>query len=562
MSTPPERSDDTAPVGERPLGLAAAVIDPGTGRAHLTHVSAALGRELGRPDGPAVGSAVDELIGPKAWAALGDRLGNGSGCMPIGPPAGADDASQALLHWSVHPDGPEPGGGQTLLLAVEEAGRQRLVRSLRHRALHDALTGLPNRTLVLELLAVALREADRDGYVVAVVYLDVDDLKSVNESLGHEAGDELLTTVGHRLRRTLRGSDVAGRLSGDEFAVVCPRLHDEHEAAAIGDRILETVAGPCLLAGQEVVVSVSIGIATGSEAGATAPAVLLNRSDEALRRAKRAGKGRFVIFDEDLDREVRERQVMVGELRHAASSGQLRLRYQPVVDLTDGHLIGAEALVRWQHPRRGLLEPVDFLQVAEDSGSIVEVGAWVLDEACAQAARWDRPGERLRSVSINVSARQLGHGAVVAELRSCLDRYRLGPERVRVEVTETALTESIAARRELWDIDGLGILVGIDDFGTGYASMTYLDQMPVRFLKIDRSFVSEMTCDVIHHAIVASVTSLGVALGITVIAEGVETREQAESLVRLGCPVGQGFLYSHPVTAGELTALTAGPPPP
>jgi diguanylate cyclase (GGDEF)-like protein len=552
-SAPPP--DEPEPEWSAPLGLLTVTADPDTGSGRVVHASRALAGLTHRPREALAGMDVAEVLGPKAWTELRTGLGDESGRAATVLVDAKGRHHPVVLHWTAAPD--QPGcPGDAVVVGVEEVGgRRRFVRSLRRKALHDPLTGLPNRVLFLEHLEQALRDAQRTGRAVAVVYVDVDDLKEVNESLGHEAGDELLVSVAHRLRRALRVSDVAGRLGGDEFAVVCPGLSDDLEVGFIGERIQATVSGPCVVAGREVPLAVSVGLATGRSAEEDGSAVLLHRADEALRRAKQGGKNAVVLFDAALDRELRQRQRVVGELRQATRLGQFELRYQPVVDLADGHVVGAEALVRWQHPRRGLLAPADFLHLAEDSGSILDLGPWILSEACDQVARWARPAGVSLVLSVNVSARQLGRGEVVERLAAWVESGHVDPRRLRVEVTETVLTDSAAARAELWEIDRIGVPIGIDDFGTGYASLSYLRQLPVHFLKIDRSFVAEMMRDRTHHAIVASVTDLASALGITVIAEGVETAEQAQALLDLGCRTGQGFLYSAAVTAEEFVEL-------
>ncbi|MCU1432959.1 MAG: diguanylate cyclase [Actinotalea sp.] len=545
---------------ETPVSIVTADLVAGTG-ATICHVSAALVDLFGLTREELVGSPLETLIGSRAWNALADQLDRGEAEQPVEALVATSGAERAVvLHWTVRE--PQQGRERTLVVALEDmTPRRQLVHSLRSKALHDPLTGLANRTRLLEHLGQSLRDADRSGGCVVVAFVDVDDLKTVNESLGHEAGDELLMAVAHRLGRTLGAGDIAGRLGGDEFAVVSAGLAPDHDIEGIGDRILGTVTGPCVLAGRTVAASVSVGLAVSREGDAAGAEALLNRADEALRRAKRRGKSRVVVFDDALDTEVRQRKLLEFDLRQAGTLGQLRLAYQPVVDLQDGSILGAEALLRWQHPTRGLLPPLDFVPLAEASGSIVQIGAWVLHQVCAQTEQWTAThgGPPPPAISVNVSARQLGHGDVARTIQACLQDTRLAPAALKVEVTESVLTQSLAARRELWEIDGLGVQVGIDDFGTGYASLTYLQQLPVRFLKIDRSFVADMTRDPVRHAIVASVTHLATALDIRVIAEGVEEPEQAEALLALGCTAAQGFLYSRPLRPSQLAvAVGAG----
>ena len=546
--TPARRRGEVA---EPPVGLLAIELGPDRRTGTVRAAGGRLADLLGADGVAARGADAQSVLGATAWQALLVAVSRGvEGSVQAHVPGVRGPEHVVTLHWTILRDAAGASPGTVLLAVVEDSrARQELLQSLRNKALRDPLTSLPNRVLFLEHLEQALRETERVGRKVTVAFVDVDDLKLVNESLGHEAGDELLVAVAQRLRRTLRSSDVAARISGDEFTVLS-WAESPTEVSHLAERLLTTVSGPCLLAGRTVPVSVSIGLASGSRPDDAA--ALLNRADEALRRAKRRGKHQVVVFDDVLDIEVRARNQLQSELRRAVDGEELRLRYQPVVDLRDGRMTGAEALVRWQHPRRGLLAPEHFLGVAEESDLIVSLGEWVLEEACRQAARWRSGCGGALVLAVNVSARQLGGGQVVAALKRCLDRHGIPAASMRVEVTETAMTASAGARAELWDIDSLGVRVGIDDFGTGSASLTYLRQLPVHFLKIDRSFVADLTHDPAQHAIVTSVVTLATALGIDVIAEGVESVHQARVLTGLGCHSAQGFLYGRPMPAEQL----------
>lgn len=548
-------------VVQAPVGILVVSFDP-PGRAVLSFVNPQAARLVGRTTEELTGEAVTALVVDDDWRLLSERMAierderSPVPCLegelicadgrrrpvsflwrPLGapsPPVLSESSSSAPLRHFV-------------VAVVDEAHHRQVAEQLRHQALHDPLTGLANRILVVEHLEQALAEGRRLGVPVALAYLDVDDLKAVNEGLGHSAGDELLITLGQRLQRALRSTDVAGRVGGDEFVVVSPDASDEHELRHLGERIRSSVAGPVLLAGRPHRLSVSVGVATGGPMPVEAVTVM-NRADEALRRAKRQGKDQVTYYDQALDAEVREERILDAELRRAIAVDELRLAFQPIIDLRSGRVEGMEALVRWQHPRRGLLPPHAFLSVAEESGAIVALGQWVLDAGCAELRRLleDRPG---LVMSVNVSAAQLGRTDLVPAVKAALDRNELSQRSLRVELTETAMTESPSSLEELWELDRMGVRVGIDDFGTGYGSLTYLQSLPARFLKIDRSFVDDILENESHLAIVRAVIDLATTLDIAVVAEGVETSRQATLLRELGCPSGQGYLFSPPMLA-------------
>jgi len=402
---------------------------------------------------------------------------------------------------------------------------------LEHQARHDPLTGLPNRTALLEHL-------DATG-PIAVVYVDLDGFKVVNDSLGHVVGDEVLVAVASRFRGVLRAGQVLARLGGDEFMVVAP---DRDAAVQIAERLLESLRTPLEIAGRRHVVSASIGIADGHADGSE----LIRRADLAMYRAKELGRGRYEVFDEMLASRARRRLDVEAELRVALDNDELRIHLQPEIDLLSGRVIGMEALVRWQHPLRGLLAPAEFIDVAEASDLIVALGTWVLRESCVTAARWcARFGPDAPRISVNVSARQLHDPGFVDLVRQTLLDTALPASQLRLEVTESMLADALAPE-VLGQLQELGTSVAIDDFGTGYSSLSYLDRLPVDIVKIDRSFLEPVGAADDRAPVVEATIAMANSLGLGVVAEGVETTAHVGLLLRLGCSHAQGYLFGPP----------------
>jgi diguanylate cyclase (GGDEF)-like protein/PAS domain S-box-containing protein len=439
-----------------------------------------------------------------------------------------------------------------LLGTAQDVTEQRAAeRLLEHQALHDPLTGLPNRALFLDRLQHALTRARRPGSSLAVYFCDVDDFKDVNDSLGHDAGDELLVALPPRLREGLRAGDTVARFGGDEFVILCEDLDSEGEAIRIAERIGEAFALPFALDGRPHHLSVSVGVVfvKGGEASA---AEVLRDADAAMYRAKGGGKGRFELFDAHMRASLVARLQTEADLRRALEDGELRLHFQPVLSLERNAFVGAEALVRWQHPERGLLAPAEFIAVAEDSGLIAPLGAWVLEEACRQAVAWG--GERF--VSVNLSPRQLSHSDVPALLERALAETGVDPALLELEITENVLMEqSAGALATLRGLKAMGVRLVLDDFGTGWSSLAYLKRFPLDGLKIDREFVDGLGSEPEDTAIVAAVLSMAAALELDVIAEGVETDAQLAWLRERGCGMAQGFLLGRPMPAAELDEL-------
>jgi diguanylate cyclase (GGDEF)-like protein len=422
---------------------------------------------------------------------------------------------------------------------------------LERRALYDPLTGLPNRALLDDRLAQALAALRRSSGWLALLFVDIDGLKAVNDGRGHDAGDELLREVARRLAGAMRETDTVARIGGDEFLVVATSLHDMDEVAAVAERLLAALAAPLThdVVGQPL--SASIGVAATCETS-TPVRQLVRRADVAMYRAKARGGGCWVRFDEQMAAEVSARVQVEAELRLALTRDELRVHYQPLVRLEDGAIVGCEALVRWQHPQRGLLAPAQFIGLAEDNGLIMPIGAWVLEQACRQAAAWRRAGVDI-TVSVNVSARQLNRPGFADEVRDTLRRCRLHAPSLCLEITETAVVGRVERLTiALERLKRLGVRIAMDDFGSGFSSLSHLSGLPIDVIKIDGSFVGEVARPGPDRAIVAAILSLGQELGVTVIAERIELADQLGALQRLGCPLGQGFHFAAPGPAGEL----------
>ena len=443
---------------------------------------------------------------------------------------------------------------------VSSAVERHLVEEeMRHRALHDPLTALPNRALALDRLEGALARRRRDGRTVAVLLLDIDQFKLVNDSLGHAAGDDLLVALAPRLHDAVRPSDTVARIGGDEFLIICEQLDGAREAIRVAERVAQAVTQPIVVASGQHFITASIGIALAESADAD-PADLLRDADAAMYRAKERGRGRFELFDDVLRKRVLTRMRTENELRRGLERDELRVVYQPVVELAGGEVVAVEALVRWQHPERGLLEPMEFIPVAEDSGLIAALGDWVLAAACRDGAEWQRRFDRPEPllVCVNASPRQLANAAFPARVADVMARAGLAPGSLALEITESVLMEEAHAPvTVLASLREYGLRLMLDDFGTGYSSLAYLKRFPLDVLKIDRSFVAGLGRDEDDAAIVAAVIEMARQLGLTVVAEGVERPEQLERLRELGCDRVQGRLIAEPMPAAQLEQLMA-----
>jgi len=447
------------------------------------------------------------------------------------------------------------GLAHTLATAIDRADME---AATRHQAMHDPLTGLANRAFLTAHLEHAVSAAAREATTVAVLLLDIDRFKVVNDALGHTAGDDLLCEVARRLRAIVRDADVAARLGGDEFVVACERVHDPHDIAALAQRIVDAFARPFPAGGRAWHLGASIGVALSGPG--TSAGDLLRDADLAMYRAKDEGGSRYEVFDEDLRERVVERLSLEAALRQAVDRDELVLHYQPVVDLATGALESFEALVRWQHPDRGMLGPGEFITIAEDTDLILPIGAWVLRSVCAQLAAWNAawPGRAPLHVRANLSPRQITP-ALPEAVADAIAASGIAAEQLGLEITERLLIEEPAASRILHDVRALGVRVALDDFGTGYSSLGLLKDYPVDVLKLDRSLIAGIGARPEATAIVKAAVDMAAALGLTVVAEGIEQLEQARLLSDLGCTLGQGFAFSPPVPlAGAVRILEAG----
>ncbi|HEX7301064.1 MAG TPA: EAL domain-containing protein [Solirubrobacteraceae bacterium] len=445
-------------------------------------------------------------------------------------------------------------------LVASALDRERSEAVMRHQSLHDSLTGLPNRALLFDRIEHAFGRAERFGSAVAVLLLDVDGFKTVNDSLGHHAGDELLIEVGARLQDAMRSSDTVARLGGDEF-VVLAEVASDAEAFEIAERIAEVWEAPFVRASGEVFCSASVGIALGRQS--QAPTKMLREADAAMYRAKARGRGRAEIFDEEMRRDAFERLRTESDLRRALERDEFSVLYQPIFDTETLRPIAVEALVRWHHPTRGIVGPVEFIPLAEETGLIAPLGRWVLERALAEVAGWSRefPDTPLR-VAVNVSGQQLARPEFVHEVRAALQGSGLPPERLGLEITESILiNESASPRSMLETLRATGVKVLIDDFGTGYSSLARLKRFPLDVIKIDRSFVDGVGAEDEDTAIVAAVVDIARSLGLQVIAEGVEGEVQLERLRQLGCHAVQGYLFSGPMAGDAFAAFLASHEP-
>jgi diguanylate cyclase (GGDEF)-like protein len=441
-----------------------------------------------------------------------------------------------------------------LSAAVERHRKEEITR---HAALHDPLTGLPNRALVLDRLDLALARRRRDGIDVAMLMLDLDRFKIINDSLGHAAGDDLLLALASRLRGSMRPSDTVGRLSGDEFVVVCERPAGVRHVVALAERIGEAVSRPFELASGEHFLTASIGIAMAEGAEDTSSS-LLRDADAAMYRAKQRGPGRYEVFDATVRAQVLARLRTETELRQALDEGLLRVHYQPIMELSRGKPVAVEALVRWEHPRRGLVPPQDFVQIAEETGLIFELGRHVLEAACEQAASWQRSlGCPLR-MFVNVSGHQLANPLFPLEVADIAAASGMLAGTLGLEVTESVLIdEAGGSMTVLSELDSRGVRLVLDDFGTGYSSLSYLRRFPLDGVKVDRSFTDGIDGSRQDAAIMKAILEMCRALGLTVIAEGVESEGQLRQLQALGCEHAQGFLLCHPQPAESIGEFLA-----
>lgn len=529
----------------------------------------------GAPIGPSAGSCgtaafrgeeveVQDIANDPLWAdyrELALPLGlRACWSSPVFGRSGRVDASFAL--YFREPRGPSrfhrrmvEACTQLCRIAIQHEDNQAQIERL---AYFDLLTGLPNRALLQDRARVALNQAGRDGRKLGLAVLDLDRFKTINDSMGHAAGDRVLAEVGQRLRNTLRDSDTVSRVGGDEFVILFPNS-DARESAIAADKVLRTLAAPIDIDGQSYAPSVSIGISQFPD-DARDFDTLMRNADVAMYEAKRDGRGCVRFFLSSMNEAARWRLQMESALRLAMSRESLELYYQPKILLGRPGLAGVEALLRWKHPEHGFVPPDQFIPLAEDCGLINALDAWVLERACAQLADWRLRGLQVPSMAVNQSAQRFSHDDVPAHVRLVLQRHGLAPGMLVLEITERLMLDDAPRIRTAMDsLSMMGVHLSVDDFGTGYSSLSYLKRLPVDELKLDRSFVNDIETDPSDRALASAVIGIGRSLGQNVVAEGVETEQQHRLLMDAGCPAAQGYLYARPMPAADFEAWLAGP---
>ncbi|MDP9072964.1 MAG: bifunctional diguanylate cyclase/phosphodiesterase, partial [Actinomycetota bacterium] len=491
---------------------------------------------------------------------------------PPGPgEVGVPVADVKMDRWLVisDPIGFDPFGqpDRELLAVIAQIGagaihNARLLEDIRHRSIHDPVTDLANKVLFMDRLTHALAKAPSRRSRLAVLLLDLDHFKVVNDSLGHETGDQVLISVASRLRAAIRPGDTVARLGGDEFAVLCEQVNDSDDPAAMAEQVRAAVSGPFTSANTvDVSISASVGIVIVDQEWKYSAEATLQAADTAMYRAKERGRDRVEVFDDELRNRAFHRLQTESTLRRALDDGRLRVFYQPILDVGTGRIVEAEALLRVETPAGTLLSPADFIEVAEGSGLIATIGVGVLEEACRQAVSWRKQfGDAAPArIAVNLSAQQLSRVPVAETVQRVLASTGCRPDMLALEITETVLMEAGEhSRTELTMLRNLGVAIGLDDFGTGYSSLAYIKRFPLDFVKIDRCFVAGLGHDPEDEAIVDAIINLGRSLGLASVAEGVETIEQMDRLRTLGCDRMQGFLFARPQPASEVVRLLAG----
>ncbi|HSU77200.1 MAG TPA: EAL domain-containing protein, partial [Burkholderiales bacterium] len=521
--------------------------------------SSVLGYEPGEALGQVLDGGTARIAGlPYAWAGTREAV-----LAPVAHEQGARGALCALPEATM-----SLGAEETRFLAaaasVLSAGLKRIEseRRLAFLAQFDALTGLPNRTLLADRFSQMLVQARRRGAQLGALFVDLDEFKLVNDSLGHGAGDELLKEIAGRLQATVRSGDTVARIVGDEFAIVLADLARPEDAAVVAQKLIEALLAPVDVRGHEVFVTASIGIALFPSDGNDAEA-LLAAADAAMYRAKQAGRNSFQFYTPEINRRTKARAVLGRELRRALERDEFRLVYQPKFDLKSERPSGAEALLRWQHPSRGVVLPAEFIAILEESGLISQIGEWVLRQACADIRTWQGRGVRALPIAVNLSARQFRQLDLAARIRSIVDAAGVAPELIELEITESQLMQDPDhAIRAMRSLAAAGMRIAIDDFGTGYSSLAYLTRFPVSALKIDRSFVAGILQQGGDATIVRTIIEMAHTLGLAVIAEGVENEGQKHFLRGLGCEQAQGYLFGKPVDADGMAELAGAPQAP
>jgi len=558
--TPPEPIPDA---------LAHALVDNASdvillldGELVIRFVTPSVLRALGYEAGALVGASLVELVHPSdvplVRGFFAEALADGEVTPAVEWRMRARDGRWLSFENVATPRLDDPTVRGVVVASRDVSERARLVTQLEHLAFHDPLTNLPNRALFRDRVDQALARSDRYGRGVAVLFLDLDHFKHVNDSLGHEAGDRLLVEVASRLSDCIRRVDTACRLGGDEFAVLLEGVAKDEDLLDVPHRVVEALSLPITIAGKEFVVGASIGVAR-AEAGETADDVLRN-ADVAMYHAKSRGRGVCQVFEPYMHEAAVERLTLEADLRRALACDEFHVAFQPIVELESGRIVGVETLLRWDHPTRGAVSPARFVPLAEETGLIVPLGAWVLREACRRVASWRAHGEHADlHVTVNLSGRQLQDADLVDTVRRTVEESGLPPDRLVLEITESVVMQNTAVTLlRLRELRALGVRLAIDDFGTGYSSLAYLHRFPLDILKVDRAFVELLARsgdEVPDVAIAQTIVQLAHSLRLATIAEGIEEPAQLEALLRFGCQFGQGYHFSPPVSPAAIEAL-------
>ncbi|WP_025225386.1 putative bifunctional diguanylate cyclase/phosphodiesterase [Fimbriimonas ginsengisoli] len=524
----------------------------------LKLVSEASERLWGRPPDELVGESIYRYTFAEDVVYLVDALNEVSRSsqssteLEVRVQNGSTEYRPFQVHLNNLSDDPDVDG--ILMTFHDLTERKRLESELTYNAFHDRLTGLPNRALFMDRLAQRLRLEGREPSLCAVLFIDLDNFKVINDSLGHATGDSLLVAVAERFQTVLRQSDTIARLGGDEFTVLLDRVETPDEVNVVASRIIKAMERAFVVGNSEMFVTTSIGIATSADGQADAHR-LLRDADTAMYEAKAQGKNSFAIYDNRMNELAVERLELEWDLRNALDHKQLSLVFQPIVDIRTGKMLEVEALLRWEHPTRGMISPTLFIPIAEETGLICSIGLWVFREACYQLHRW---GEQYKDliIGVNVSARQFHQPDFVQQVKRTLSELRVEPCRIKLEITETAMLHDLdTIRSVLEQLRSLGLRIAIDDFGTGYSSISYLSRLPVDTLKIDRSFIIPLGEDKRTDGVVKAMIAMAASLGLQVTSEGIETPQQLEVLRSMGCDRGQGYLFARPLPAGAVAAL-------
>jgi diguanylate cyclase (GGDEF)-like protein/PAS domain S-box-containing protein len=527
------------------------------------YVNATATRMAGTGTAPILGSSDRALGRDEAFLAVWETallgvLRTGESCAVDFSLGAASDVRwfQSHLAAQIAPPDHQPVGVVASTRDVTELRRAQ--NDLAHQAVHDPLTGLANRVLLMDRLSQVLLRMERQPARIALLFVDLDRFKEINDSYGHDAGDRVLVEVASRLTAVARRADTVARLGGDEFVVLCHKLSTDQDVRMIANRVVRTLAEPFLDGNRELFVTASVGVVVTADPYVDGDA-LLRDADAAMYQAKERGRNHFQFFDPDLRDRAAIAHAVETDLARALERHQFRLDYQPLFSLPDQILVGVEGLIRWDHPDRGCVAPDDFIGIAESRGLIVSIGSWVLDEACRQVVEWDQLRRRPQApltVAVNVSGRQLRGPDFANIVKQALQRYGLAPGRLCLEITETALIEeAVCAREVLEELAALGVQIALDDFGTGYSSLAHLRQFPVDILKIDRSFVDKLDDGERERDIVAAVVAMAHVLGMTVVGEGIETTGQLSHLTDLSCDTGQGYLLARPQSPAAIADL-------